>query len=40
MPASITHELIARKYGGELSAFVKGDVFRLNIIFPRRPKDN
>ncbi len=25
--------LIARKYGGELSAFVKGDVFHLNIIF-------
>lgn len=25
--------LIARKYGGELSAFVRGDVFHLNIIF-------
>ncbi len=25
--------LLARKYGGELSAFVKGDVFHLNIIF-------
>ena len=25
--------LIARKYGGELTAFAKGDVFHLNIIF-------
>ncbi len=25
--------LIARKYGGEMSAFAKGDVFHLNIIF-------
>lgn len=28
--------LIARKYGGELSAYVKGDVFHLNIIFGNR----
>ena len=25
--------LIARKYGGELTAFTEGDVFHLNIIF-------
>ena len=31
--------LIARKYGGELSAFVKGDVFHLSIIFPRSPRE-
>ena len=32
--------LIARKYGGELSAFAKGDVFHLNIIFSGFGREN